>query len=62
MRKIFSVTIPDASTSVCEGLSKDNILELTRLYVDDGYGSNIESNALAKTFQWIKNNDKNIVR
>ena len=32
-----------ASTSVCEGLSKDNILELTRLYVDDGYGSNIES-------------------
>ena len=49
-----------ASTSVCEGLSKDNILELTRLYVDDGYGSNIESNALAKTFQWIKNNDKNI--
>ena len=49
-----------AATSVCEGLSKDNILELTRLYVDDGYGSNIESNALAKTFQWIKNNDKNI--
>ena len=43
-----------------EGLSKDNILELTRLYVDDGYGSNIESNALSKTFKWIKNNDKNI--
>lgn len=49
-----------ASTSVCDGLTKDNILELTRLYVDDGYGSNIESNALAKTFQWIKDNDKNI--
>ena len=49
-----------AATSVCEGLSKDNILELTRLYVDDGYGSNIESNALSKTFKWIKDNDKNI--
>ena len=49
-----------ASTSVCEGLTKDNILELTRLYVDDGYGSNIESCALGKTFQWLKDNDKNI--
>lgn len=49
-----------APTSVCEGLTKDNILELTRLYVDDGYGSNIESNALSKTFKWIKENDKNI--
>ena len=37
-----------AATSVCEGLSKDNILELTRLYVDDGYGSNIESNDFPK--------------
>ena len=45
-----------ASTSVCEGLTKDNILELTRLYVDDGFGSNIESCALGKTFQWLKDN------
>ena len=36
------------------------ILELTRLYVDDGYGSNIESCALGKTFQWLRENDKNI--
>ena len=49
-----------APTSVCDGLTKDNILELTRLYLDDGYGSNIESCALGKTFQWIKDNDKNI--
>lgn len=49
-----------AATSVCEGLTKDNILELTRLYIDDGYGSNIESNALSKTFQWLKENDPNI--
>jgi hypothetical protein len=49
-----------APTSVCDGLTKDNILELTRLYLDDGYGSNIESCALGKTFQWIRDNDKNI--
>jgi hypothetical protein len=49
-----------APTSVCEGLTKDNVLELTRLFVHDGYGSNIESNALSKTFQWIRENDKNI--
>jgi hypothetical protein len=49
-----------ASTSVCEGLSKDSILELTRLYVEDGYGSNLESNALSKTFDWLRKNDPQI--
>lgn len=49
-----------ASTSVCEGLTKDNILELTRLYCDDGYGSNIESFALGQSFKWFKENDKAI--
>ena len=49
-----------ASTSICEGLTKDNILELTRLYCDDGYGSNIESYALGQSFKWLKENDKNI--
>lgn len=33
---------------------------MTRLYIHDGYGTNIESNALAKTFRWIKENDENI--
>ena len=49
-----------ASTSICEGLTKDNILELTRLYCDDGYGSNIESYALGQSFKWIRENDKAI--
>jgi len=49
-----------ASTSICDGLGKDTVLELTRLYVDDGYGSNIESYALSQTFKWLKKNDKNI--
>jgi hypothetical protein len=49
-----------APTSVCEGLTKDNVLELTRLYCDDGYGSNIESYALGQSFKWFRENDKNI--
>jgi hypothetical protein len=49
-----------APTSVCEGLTKDNVLELTRLYCDDGYGSNIESFALGQSFKWLKENDKAI--
>lgn len=49
-----------AATSISEMLTKDNVLELTRLYVDDGYGSNIESNALSKSFKWLRDNDKNI--
>lgn len=49
-----------AATSISDSLTKDNVLELTRLYVEDGYGSNIESNSLSKTFQWLRENDKNI--
>ena len=49
-----------APTSVCEGLTKDNVLELTRLYCDDGYGSNIESYTLGQSFRWLRENDKNI--
>lgn len=49
-----------AATSICEGLSKDNALELTRLFVHDGYGSNIESYALGQTFKWFKENDTEI--
>lgn len=49
-----------AATSISEELTKDNVLELTRLYVDDGYGSNIESFVMSQTFKWLKENDKNI--
>jgi len=49
-----------AATSICDGLTKDNALELTRLYIDDGYGSNIESYAMGQSFKWLKEHDKNI--
>ena len=49
-----------AATSISEQLTKDNILELTRLYCDDGYGSNIESYAIGQSFKWFRVNDKAI--
>lgn len=49
-----------AATSICEGLTKDNALELTRLFIHDGYGSNIESYALSQSFKWLKEHNKDI--
>jgi len=49
-----------AAASISTELSLDNVLELTRLYIDDGYGSNIESYAISQSFKWLKRNDKNI--
>jgi len=49
-----------AALSISEQLTKDNVLELTRLYCDDGYGSNIESYAIGQSFKWFRENDKAI--
>ena len=49
-----------AATSISDLLTKDNVLELTRLYCDDGYGSNIESYAMGQSFKWFRENDKAI--
>ena len=49
-----------AVTSVVDGLGKDECLELTRLFIHDGYGSNIESYAMGQSFKWLKENASNI--
>ena len=41
-------------------LGTDNILELTRLFIHDGYGKNIESFSISQSFKWLKRNAKNI--
>ena len=43
-----------------EILGNRNILELTRLFIHDEYGKNIESLALGLTFKWMKENAKGI--
>ena len=43
-----------------EILENKNILELTRLFIHDGYGKNIESHVISSTFKWLKQNAPNI--
>lgn len=45
-----------AIDSIANGLELDNVLELTRLWIADGYGSNIESYAISQSFWWLKKN------
>lgn len=46
--------------SITDGLELNNVLELTRLVILDNYGKNIESYSIAQSFQWMRNNDKNV--
>lgn len=41
-----------------EILQTKNILELTRLFIHDGYGKNIESYSISQSFKWLKKYDK----
>jgi hypothetical protein len=44
--------------SICSFLQKDEILELTRLWVDDICAKNTESWFIGQTFKWLRNNTK----
>ena len=41
-------------------LETRNLLELTRLYIHDGYGKNIESHVISASFKWMKEFAPNI--
>jgi len=43
-----------------EVIQNKNILELTRLFIHDGYGKNIESLAISLSFKWMKEFAQNI--
>tara|TARA_R110002051_G_scaffold76799_3_gene140186 strand:- start:265 stop:1029 length:765 start_codon:yes stop_codon:yes gene_type:complete len=43
-----------------EILENKNVLELTRLYIHDGYGKNIESHVISASFKWMKEFAPNI--
>ncbi len=49
-----------SGASISEQLDRTEVLELTRLFVFDGYGSNIESWFVGKTFQWLRENAPHI--
>ena len=41
-------------------LQTKNILELTRLFIHDDYGKNIESYSISQSFKWLKKYDENV--
>ena len=42
--------------SISELLDRTEVYELVRLYIHDGYGSNIESWFISQSFKWLKEN------
>lgn len=50
----------NASTSISPMLNNNNVLELTRLWIEDGYGKNIESYCIAESFRQLNQNYPNI--
>jgi hypothetical protein len=49
-----------AATSICDGVGFGEVLELTRLFIYDGYGKNIESYVISHTMKEIKKLDNKI--
>ena len=49
-----------SGASISETLDRTEVLELTRLFVFDGYGSNIESWFVGQTFNWLRENAPHI--
>jgi hypothetical protein len=48
------------SNSIVDGLELDEVLELTRLVCLDGYGKNLESFVISKSFEWMKKHDPKV--
>jgi len=46
--------------SICPSFNNDSVLELTRLWIQDGYGQNIESWFIGQSFKYIKEKHLNV--
>ena len=46
--------------SISDEIKRTEVLELTRLFIYDGYGSNIESWFISKSFNWLRQNKSEI--
>ena len=46
--------------SISELLDRTDVYELTRLFIHDGYGSNIESWFISQSFKWLRRFEPNI--
>ena len=46
--------------SISDEIKRTEVLELTRLFIHDGYGSNIESWFISQSFNWLRKNKPEI--
>ena len=46
--------------SISDEIKRTEVLELTRLFIHDGYGSNIESWFISQSFNWLRKNNPEI--
>ena len=46
--------------SISDEIKRTQVLELTRLFIHDGYGSNIESWFISQSFNWLRKNNSEI--
>ena len=46
--------------SISDEIERTEVLELTRLFIYDGYGSNIESWFISQSFNWLRKNKSEI--
>ena len=46
--------------SISDEIKRTEVLELTRLFIHDGYGSNIESWFISQSFNWLRKNKSEI--
>jgi len=49
-----------SGASISRELDRTKVYELVRLYIHDGYGSNIESWFISQSFSWLKKNQPHI--
>lgn len=49
-----------AANSISDLLNRDEVWELTRLFIHDGFGKNIESHVISQSFKYIKKHHPNI--
>lgn len=50
----------NVSQSISSLVKQGEVLELTRLWIADGYGKNIESYVISESFKWLKKNKSDI--
>ena len=49
-----------SGASITTSIPRESVYELVRLFVHDGYGSNIESYLIGESFRWLKEHKVNI--